>query len=123
MLVKNGIEIDVLLDRWVRVQDDLADVAKSFVTIITDKYVNENLPNLGDKAISQMAELIQTVRPMAHDIVETTFRKALDEQISKAIGDASTYFDVSQAAARDAVEQSIRDRIEGGTSLDETAQQ
>ena len=39
-----------------------------------------------------MAELIQTVRPMAHDIVETTFRKALDEQISKAIGEASTYF-------------------------------
>ena len=123
VLVKNGIEIDVLLDRWVRVQDDLADVARSFVTIITDKYVNENLPNLGDKAISQMAELIQTVRPMAHDIVETTFRKALDEQISKAIGDASTYFDVSQAAARDAVEQSIRDRIEGGAALDETAPQ
>lgn len=105
-LVKRGIEIDVLLDRWVRVQDDLADVAKSFVSIITDKYVNENLPNLGDKAVSEMAELIQTVRPMAHDIVETTFRKALDEQISKAIGEASTYFDVSQVQVDDADERS-----------------
>ncbi|MFI8773632.1 MerR family transcriptional regulator [Gordonia sp. NPDC062954] len=94
-LVKAGIDIDVLLDRWVRVQDDLEDVAKSFVSIITDKYFDENLPDLGEEQVSKMAELIQTVRPMAHDIVESTFRKALDEQISAAIGEASTYFDAT----------------------------
>ena len=44
------------------------------------------------------------------------------ELSSKGFASKAT-FDVSQAAARDAVEQSIRDRIEGGTSLDETAQQ
>ncbi|MDL9936917.1 MerR family transcriptional regulator [Gordonia sp. ABSL1-1] len=96
LLVRNGVDIDVLLDRWVRVQDDLEDVAKSFVSIITDKYFDENLPHLGEEAVSKMADLIQTVRPMAHDIVETTFRKALDEQISKAIGEAATYFDAAQ---------------------------
>ncbi len=43
-----------------------------------------------------MADLIQAVRPMAHEIVETTFRKALDEQISRAIGgEAATYFDAA----------------------------
>ncbi|MCD2145399.1 MerR family transcriptional regulator [Gordonia paraffinivorans] len=97
VLVKAGVDLELLLDRWVRVQEDLEDVAKSFVGIITDKYFDENLPDLGEKGVSKMADLIQTVRPMAHDIVETTFRKALDEQISKAIGEAATYFD----AARD----------------------
>ncbi|ACY20092.1 regulatory protein MerR [Gordonia bronchialis DSM 43247] len=97
LLVKSGIDIDVLLDRWVRVQGDLEDVAQSFVSIITDKYFDENLPDMDEAAVSKMAELIGTVRPMAHDIVETTFRKALDEQISKAIGEAATYFDAADA--------------------------
>ena len=35
ILVKSGVDIDVLLDRWVRVQEDLEDVATSFVSIIT----------------------------------------------------------------------------------------
>ena len=95
VLVKSGIDIDVLLDRFVRVQDDLEDAARSFVSIITDKYFDEKLPELGEANVSKMAELIQTVRPMAHDIVETTFRKALDDEISKAIGQASTYFDAA----------------------------
>lgn len=76
-------------------QDDLEDAARSFVSIITDKYFDEKLPELGEANVSKMAELIQTVRPMAHDIVETTFRKALDDEISKAIGEASTYFDAA----------------------------
>lgn len=95
VLVKSGIDIDVLLDRFVRVQGDLEDAARSFVSIITDKYVNENLPDLGEDTISKVADLIQTVRPMAHEIVETTFRKALDDEITRAIGQASTYFDVT----------------------------
>ncbi len=95
VLVKSGVDIDVLLDRFVRVQDDLEDAARSFVSIITDKYLNENLPTLGEAKVSKMAELIQTVRPMAHEIVETTFRKALDDEITRAIGEASTYFDVA----------------------------
>ncbi|AUH67976.1 MULTISPECIES: MerR family transcriptional regulator [Gordonia] len=96
VLVKGGIDIDDLLDRWMRVESDLTDVARSFVSIITDKYFDENLPNLGEEKLAKMAELIQTVRPMAHEIVETTFSRALDKEISRAIGEASTYFDATQ---------------------------
>ncbi|MDS1115438.1 MerR family transcriptional regulator [Gordonia westfalica] len=95
ILVKSGVDLEFLLDRWVRVQGDLEDVAASFVSIITDTYFDENLPNLGEQGVSNMADLIQAVRPMAHEIVETTFRKALDEQISRAIGEAATYFDAA----------------------------
>ncbi|AZG46116.1 MerR family transcriptional regulator [Gordonia insulae] len=116
-LVKAGVDIDVLLDRWVRVQDDLEDVAKSFVSIITDKYFDENLPDLGEEQVSKMAELIQTVRPMAHEIVESTFRQALDKQISVAIGEASTYFDASspELLAQDGM---LDDAAESGTEDD-----
>ena len=98
-LVKGGIDIDVLLDRWVRVESDLADVARSFVSIITDEFFDENLPNLGEAKLAQIAELIQTVRPMAHEIVETTFSRALDAEISRAIGEASSYFDTTEREA------------------------
>ena len=96
VLVKGGIDIEVLLDRWDRVQTDLADVAASFVSIITDKYFDENLPNLSEKSVSELAELIQTVRPIAHDIVETAFADALDTEISRAIGEASKYYEAGE---------------------------
>lgn len=112
VLVKGGVDIDTLLDRWLRVESDLADVAASFVAIITDKYFDENLPNLSEKSVSELAELIQTVRPMAHDIVETAFSKALDAEISKAIGEANKYYDGGEAPG----ERSAADESEGGTS-------
>ncbi len=98
-LVKAGIDIDVLLDMWVRVEQDLADVAHSFVSLITDKYFDENLPDLGDQTFTRIAELIQTVRPMAHEIVESAFSKALDDEISRAVGEASSLFDKSKDPA------------------------
>ncbi|WP_143965795.1 MerR family transcriptional regulator [Gordonia zhaorongruii] len=92
-LVKAGVDLEVLLDVWVRVEQDLEDVAHNFVSLITDKYFDENLPGMGDKSFAQLAGLIQTVRPMAHDIVEAAFSKALDDEISRAVGRASSYFD------------------------------
>ncbi len=93
VLVRGGIDIDALLERWVRVQADLADAAHSFVSIITDRYFDEHLRDMSDVEIARVAELIQQVRPMAHEIVETTFSRALDNEISQAIGEASKYFE------------------------------
>ncbi|MFT3661040.1 MAG: MerR family transcriptional regulator [Gordonia sp. (in: high G+C Gram-positive bacteria)] len=92
-LVKGGIEIEKLLDHWIRVEADLSDVARSFVSMITDKYFDENLFEMSEKSALELAELIQTVRPMAHDIVETAFAKALDLEISRAIGEANKLYD------------------------------
>ncbi|MBM7367999.1 MerR family transcriptional regulator [Gordonia hydrophobica] len=111
VLVKGGIDIDALLERWVRVESDLTDVARSFVSIITDQYFDENLPDLGEEKLAKIAELIQTVRPMAHEIVETTFSRALDQEISRAIGEATTYFEAKKHPPADggAVEQAQRE--------------
>jgi len=86
VLVKAGIDLEVLLDRWERVQDDLQDIAASFVSIVTDKYLVEGEPfELEESEVIRLAELVQTVRPMAHDIVEVAFSKAMDAEISKAL--------------------------------------
>lgn len=96
LLVRSGIDIDRLLERWVQVKADLADVADSFVSMITDRYFDENLPDLSEKKVSELAELIQAVRPMAHDIVETAFAEALDDAISRAIGEATTFYETGE---------------------------
>jgi len=88
-LVKGGVDIDVLLDRWVRVQGDLEDVAHSFVSIITDRFVDENLLGFDDVEVGQISELIRRVRPLAHEIVDSTFTKALDREISKALAEVT----------------------------------
>ncbi|WP_188585117.1 MerR family transcriptional regulator [Gordonia jinhuaensis] len=90
-LVKGGIPLELLLERWERVQGDLEDVARSFVSLITDQYFGEDgrLLATSDAEVSKIAGLIQSVRPMAHDIVLTTFRKALDDAISTALAEAS----------------------------------
>ncbi len=84
-LVKGGVDIDVLLDRWVRVQGDLEDVARSFVSIITERFVDETLLELDDVEVGRIAELIRHLRPLAHEIVDSTFTKALDREISEAL--------------------------------------
>jgi DNA-binding transcriptional MerR regulator len=86
VLVKAGIDLEVLLDRWERVQDDLQDIAASFVSIVTDKYLAEGTTfEMEESEVIRLAELVQTVRPIAHDIVEVAFGKAMDAEISKAL--------------------------------------
>ena len=99
VLVKSGIEIDVLLDRWVGAGRPRRRREEFCLHHHRQVFQRESAQSRG-QGDQKMAELIQTVRPMAHDIVETTFRKALDEQISKAIGEASTYFNASPSATR-----------------------
>ncbi|QKT06189.1 MerR family transcriptional regulator [Gordonia sp. X0973] len=87
VLVKGGVDVDVLLDRWVRVQSDLEDVAHSFVSIITERFVNESLLGMDDSQVDKISELIRQVRPLAHEIVDSTFAQALDREISNALGE------------------------------------
>ncbi|WP_299573417.1 MerR family transcriptional regulator [uncultured Williamsia sp.] len=91
VLVKAGIDLEPLLRKWERIQNDIDDIADNFVAIITDKYFGDDgrLLDLEETEIAKVAHLIGTVRPMAHEIVDTQFRRALDAKISSAIGEAS----------------------------------
>lgn len=97
-LVRDGIDIDVLLDRWVRVQDDLEDVAHSFVSIITDRFVDASLLGFDDVEVGRISDLIRRVRPLAHEVVDSTFTKALDREISKALAAVTAILETSTPA-------------------------
>ncbi|SIR92724.1 MerR family transcriptional regulator [Williamsia sterculiae] len=116
VLVRAGIDLDTLLSRWARVQDDLSDVAASFVSIITDKYFSADggLIELEESEIAKVAEVIQTVRPMAHEIVQSTFRSALDEQISRALAEAADIYD---AEKEDRSAEALKDELVAGGFL------
>ncbi|MBT0566942.1 MerR family transcriptional regulator [Williamsia sp. CHRR-6] len=124
VLVKAGVDLESLLRRWERVESDLEDVADSFVSIITDKYfVDEGgLLDLEEREMAKVAELIQTVRPMAHEIVQTAFRKALDEKISVAIGEASQILGSERAdlfGPRETETQDVTAGFDRSSALDE----
>ena len=53
----------------------------------------EVTPQPPAREVMSTSDVGRALRRIAHEIVETTFRKALDEQISMAIGEAATYFD------------------------------
>jgi len=91
VLVKAGIDLEPLLRKWERIQNDIDDIADNFVAIITDKYFGDDgrLLDMEETEIAKVAHLIGAVRPMAHEIVDTQFRRSLDAKISSAIGEAS----------------------------------
>ncbi|MCX6470217.1 MerR family transcriptional regulator [Williamsia herbipolensis] len=95
VLVKAGIDLESLLRKWERVQNDIDDIADNFVAIITDKYFGDDgrLLDMEETDVAKVAHLIGAVRPMAHEIVESAFRRSLDVKISQALGEASEIFD------------------------------
>ena len=100
VLVKAGIDLEPLLRKWERIQNDIDDIADNFVAIITDKYFGDDgrLLDLEENEIAKVAHLIGAVRPMAHEIVDTQFRRALDAKISSAIGEASEILEADTQA-------------------------
>ncbi len=100
VLVKAGIDLEPLLRKWERIQHDIEDIADNFVAIITDKYFGDDgrLLDLEETEIAKVANLIGAVRPMAHEIVDTQFRRALDAKISSAIGEASEILEADTQA-------------------------
>ena len=58
---------------------------------MADKYFGDDgrLLDMEETEVAKVAHLIGAVRPMAHEIVDSQFRRALDAKISSAIGEAS----------------------------------
>jgi DNA-binding transcriptional MerR regulator len=126
VLVKAGIDLDVLLSRWERVQHDLQDIAASFVSIVTDQYFEDGVPlELEESEVIRLAELVQTVRPMAHEIVEVAFSKAMDTEISKALDRGAELMmasDGEKAEVRDKMDAADENDVQNQTAIQEKAE-
>jgi DNA-binding transcriptional MerR regulator len=94
VLVRAGVPLEVLLRLWERAQQDVEDIAAGFVSLITDRYSvgTEGQLDYDDAQVAELAELIEQVRPRAHEIVENAFAAAMDQQISAALRTAADQF-------------------------------
>ncbi len=90
LLVSAGVPLVQVLTAWEQVQNDVHDIAERFVTIVTDRYMSpEGEFHPSAEEVSQAAELITQLRPLAPTLVANILARELDAEISRALGRAA----------------------------------
>ncbi|MDT2008499.1 MerR family transcriptional regulator [Rhodococcus opacus] len=87
LLVDAGIPLEDVLEQTAAVRQGLSDVAARFVAVVADRYLAaEGEPlELDEGTVSDIAQLVDRMRPLAHDAVQSLFEEAMEEQISQAL--------------------------------------
>ncbi|MCW4353337.1 MerR family transcriptional regulator [Hoyosella sp. YIM 151337] len=93
-LVDFGVPPDRILEQGKVVRDDLRDVARVFVTTITEVFLPDGLQGgasipLDEKRVAELAELSKKLRPLANRVVDLLFSEVMEIEISKAINRAA----------------------------------
>lgn len=92
VLVDAGIPLADILEQTEAVRRDLGDVAGRFVELVSARYLapEGGTLDLDEAKVSEVASLVNQVRPLAHDAVHALFAEAMEEQISKALAKAAS---------------------------------
>ncbi|MGL4307180.1 MAG: MerR family transcriptional regulator [Mycobacteriaceae bacterium] len=86
-LVRVGIPLEEILLQSEKVRGDLEDVAERFVGLITSRYLvaeGETL-ELAESEVSQIASLINKLRPLASETVHALFADAMERALSRGL--------------------------------------
>ncbi|WP_237707870.1 MerR family transcriptional regulator [Hoyosella subflava] len=94
-LVDSGVPLEKVLEKGEIVRDDLRDVARVFVSTITETFLPEGLGSaegihLDEKRIAELAELSKKLRPLANRVVDVLFTEVMEIEVSRAINRAAT---------------------------------
>lgn len=95
VLVDADIPLADLLEQTTAVRQDLSDVAARFVSVVADHYLaseGEEL-DIDESTVSEAAALVNKIRPLAHDAVNTLFAEAMEAEIAKALERAAAQLD------------------------------
>lgn len=84
VLADAGIPLSDTLDQTEGVRRDLDDVAKRFVELVTDRYLptDEDPFELDAGTVADAAELVNRLRPLAHQAVNVLFAEAMNARIT-----------------------------------------
>lgn len=88
-LTEVGVPLDDLLELAERVQADMADIARRFVSIVADHYLGapggeRNVaPDAGE--VAEIADLIARLRPRANQVMQMLLAESMDAEIARAL--------------------------------------
>lgn len=101
-MLDSGIPLQKILERGQDVREDLRDVARIFVSTVTETFLPEGFDSLAGKSsenrpeiqldeqrIAELAEVSKKLRPVANRIVDMLFSEVMEIEISKAINRAA----------------------------------
>ncbi|QDQ94357.1 MerR family transcriptional regulator [Rhodococcus sp. WB9] len=102
VLVDAGIPLEDVLEQTAAVRRDLSDVAARFVAVVADRYLAEGEPlELDEAKVSDIARLVDQMRPLAHEAVQSLFEEAMEEEISRALERAARQLGETPGSASD----------------------
>jgi DNA-binding transcriptional MerR regulator len=103
ILHRAGIPLSHTLDQTEGVKQDLDDVARRFVALITDKFMREGQDPFDTDArtVGDIAEVVGELRPLTHRVVAVLFREAMDRRITSTMEEILAQYGDNPGSATD----------------------
>lgn len=98
ILADAGIPLSRTLDQTEGVRRDLDDVARRFVALVTDRYLadGEDPFETDARTVGEIADLVNSLRPLVHRAVSALFVEAMDHRITLTMEEILAQFGEKQ---------------------------
>lgn len=99
ILVEAGVPLEDILERAEAVRRDLSDAAARIVGLVTNRYLvaEGEVLELDEAQVSAIAALVNRLRPLVNETVQSMFDVEMEAQISKALEKAAAQLNVVPA--------------------------
>lgn len=89
-LVRAGVPLPAVLDLAEALAADMTTVAGRFIHLVLEEVVAPAGLDaaLGGRSLTELAELVQRLRPLAERAVDAALARAMEDQVSRLLGDA-----------------------------------
>lgn len=99
-LVRAGVPLVVVLDLAEALRTDLAVVAHRLVSMIEERILPSGDASPSSQELHDLAVVIQTLRPLAHQAVDAVFAAAMETEVASALSRTLDRTSVSAPPAR-----------------------
>ncbi|KZF00245.1 MerR family transcriptional regulator [Rhodococcus sp. EPR-157] len=98
-----GIPLSTTIDQTEAVRSDLDDVARRFVALVTDKFLDAGKDPFDTDAgtVGEVAELVNSLRPLTYRVVGALFREAMDQRITLTMEEVLAQYGDKPESAND----------------------
>jgi DNA-binding transcriptional MerR regulator len=87
LLVRAGVPLDAVMELAQSMLADIDDIAALFVNVVDDHVIEPLGDRLPPGRVAELIELVDRLRPLAKNVVESTLSRAMDRAIQDRLGD------------------------------------